>query len=182
MQSANEAERPGAVRAFFDLIAEAFVSGLPQDPLSMRIKSLAMRARGARVGKRVKIWRRVWIDDFRRVTFGDEVTVGHGAMFVCGGGGNVAVGDRVMIAHGAQIISSGHRIPDDPAQAMRWSGPESDPVSIENDAWIGAGAIVLPGVTVAQGAIVGAGSVVTADVPANAVVVGNPARVIRTRS
>ncbi len=181
MQSANEAERPGAVRAFFDLIAEVFVSGLPQDPASMRVKRAAMRARGARVGKRLKIWRRVWIDDLRRVSFGDEVTIGHGAMLVCGGGGEITVGNRVMIGHGAQIISSGHRIPDDPAQPMRWSGPESEPISIEDDAWIGAGAIVLPGVTVAEGAIVGAGAVVTCDVPANAVVVGNPARVVRTR-
>ena len=182
MQSANEAERPGAVRAFLDLIAEAFVSTLPQDPASMSIKRAVMRARGARVGKRIKIWRRVWIDDLRQISLGDEVTIGHGAMLVCGGGGGITVGDRVMIGHGAQILSSGHRIPDDPTEPMRWSGPSSEPISISDDAWIGAGAIVLPGVTIAEGAIVGAGAVVTCDVPTNAVVVGNPARVVRTRS
>ena len=182
MESADRAERPGALRSFLDLVAGSFISGLPQDPVSMRIKRAAMRVRGAQVGKRMKIWRRVWIDDLRRISLGDDVTIGHGAMLVCGGGGRIEVGDRVMIGHGAQIISSGHRIPDDPAEPMRWSGPQSDPISIADDAWIGAGAIVLPGVTIADGAIVGAGAVVTSDVPSNAVVVGNPARVIRTRS
>ncbi|MFD1549580.1 DapH/DapD/GlmU-related protein [Levilactobacillus fuyuanensis] len=50
---------------------------------------------------------------------------------------------------------------------------------IEQNAWIGAGATVLPGVTVGENAIVGAGAVVTKDVPANVVVVGTPARVLR---
>ncbi|WP_225421336.1 DapH/DapD/GlmU-related protein [Levilactobacillus fuyuanensis] len=50
---------------------------------------------------------------------------------------------------------------------------------MEQNAWIGAGATVLPGVTVGENAIVGAGAVVTKDVPANVVVVGTPARVLR---
>ena len=52
-------------------------------------------------------------------------------------------------------------------------------MAIEDDAWIGAGAIILPGVTIHKGAIVGAGSVVTKDVPPYSIVAGNPARVIR---
>ena len=53
------------------------------------------------------------------------------------------------------------------------------PIVIEDDVWIAAGAIILRGVTIGKGAIVGAGAVVSADVPSFAIVVGNPARVIR---
>ena len=54
-----------------------------------------------------------------------------------------------------------------------------DPVSIEDDAWIAAGAIILKGITIGRGAIVGAGAVVTRSVPPMSVVAGNPAKVIR---
>ena len=53
---------------------------------------------------------------------------------------------------------------------------------IADDAWLGTNAVILPGVRVGNGAVVGAGAVVTKDVPANAIVVGNPARLLRTRS
>ena len=53
------------------------------------------------------------------------------------------------------------------------------PVKIEDGAWIGGGAIILPGVTIGRNAVIGAGAVVTKDIPANAVAVGSPARVIR---
>ena len=54
-------------------------------------------------------------------------------------------------------------------------------IVVEDGAWIGAGCILLPGVTVGRNAVVGAGSVVTKDVPADAVAAGNPATVIRPR-
>ena len=52
-------------------------------------------------------------------------------------------------------------------------------VTIEDDVWIGAGAIILPGTTIHKGAVIGAGAVVTKDVPPFSVVVGNPARIVR---
>lgn len=53
------------------------------------------------------------------------------------------------------------------------------PVVIKKNAWIGAGVTILPGVTIGENAIVGAAAVVTKDVPANTIVVGNPARIVR---
>lgn len=56
------------------------------------------------------------------------------------------------------------------------------PITIGEDAWIGAGVIILPGVSVGRGSLLGAGSIVTKDVPEYTVVAGNPARVLRTLS
>lgn len=74
-----------------------------------------------------------------------------------------------------QLITTGH-VPDPAGRRATVSRP----IVLGNNVWIGAGAIVLPGVTVGDNSIIGAGAVVTRDVPANAVAVGNPARVVRT--
>jgi maltose O-acetyltransferase len=85
----------------------------------------------------------------------------------------VSIGDRTQIAPGVQILAADH--PRDPIQ--RASGLECGrPVSIGQNVWIGAGAIILPGVTIGDDAVIGAGSVVTRDVPDGATAFGNPAR------
>jgi maltose O-acetyltransferase len=86
----------------------------------------------------------------------------------------VRIGADCQIGPAVQIYTADH--PLDAEQ--RRSGLESGrPVSIGDNVWIGGGAIILPGVTIGDNAVVGAGSVVTRDVPAGAVVMGNPARV-----
>ena len=166
--------------AALDYLVELLMAVLPQDGASMRLKSWAMRSRGAKVGRGTKLWRGVWIDDYPRVRIGEDVTIGKSAMLIAGGG--IEIGDRVMVAHGAKLVSAGHRIPDTRDQQMRWSGAECAPIRIMPDAWIGAGAIVLPGTCVGEGAVVAAGAVVTRDVPAFAIVGGVPARAIGSRS
>ena len=85
----------------------------------------------------------------------------------------VHIGDRTQIGPGAQILAADH--PRDPAE--RAAGLESGrAVRIGGNVWIGAGAIILPGVSVGDGALVGAGSEVTRDVPAGAIEGGNPTR------
>lgn len=85
----------------------------------------------------------------------------------------VTIGAMTQIGPGVQILTADHpREPALRAQMLEFGRP----VSIGANVWIGGGAIVLPGITIGDNAIVGAGSVVTRDVPAGAVVVGNPAR------
>jgi len=86
----------------------------------------------------------------------------------------VTIGDRTQIGPGVQILAADH--PRD--AAGRASGLEfGRPVRIGRNVWIGAGAIILPGVSIGDDALIGAGSVVTRDVPAGATAFGNPARV-----
>ena len=86
----------------------------------------------------------------------------------------VTIGDRTQIGPGVQILAADH--PRDPA--IRASGLEfGRPVRIGRNVWIGAGAIILPGVCIGDDALIGAGSIVTHDVPAGATAFGNPARV-----
>jgi len=86
----------------------------------------------------------------------------------------VTIGDRTQIGPGVQILAADH--PRDPE--ARASGLEfGRPVHIGSNVWIGAGAIILPGVSIGDDALIGAGSIVTRDVPAGATAFGNPARV-----
>ena len=88
----------------------------------------------------------------------------------------ITIGDDTQIGPNVQLLTPTHPLDPDLRRA-KWEAAE--PVVIGANVWIGGGAVVLPGVTVGDDAVIGAGAVVTRDVPAGAVVVGNPARPIR---
>src|SRR5215472_17902081 len=90
--------------------------------------------------------------------------------------GGIGIADDVMIGPNVSIITAGH--PLEPSQ--RRAATIGKPIVIEKNVWIAAGATVIGGVTVGENSVVAAGSVVTKDVPANTLVGGNPARVIRS--
>ena len=107
------------------------------------------------------------------ITFGDGVYLNAGCTIL--DSAPVRIGARTMLGPGVQIYCAEHA--KDPK--MRFEGLEvARPVIIGEDAWIGGGAIILAGVTIGDRAIVGAGAVVTRDVAEDAVVVGNPARLV----
>jgi maltose O-acetyltransferase len=88
----------------------------------------------------------------------------------------VHIGNHVMIGPVVQIYTAAHHLQAE----KRIQGWEiAQPIVIEDNVWLGGGAIILPGVRIGQNAVVGAGTVVTGDVAENTVVAGNPARVIR---
>jgi maltose O-acetyltransferase len=94
--------------------------------------------------------------------------------------GGISIGDYVLIGSNVTISSGRHPIEDsDPPIFARETIPL--PITIEDDVWIGAGAVIMPGITLRKGTVVGANSVVTKDTAEYAVVVGAPARHIRNR-
>lgn len=89
---------------------------------------------------------------------------------------DIFIGDYVMFGPNVTIATAGHPIePSLRERAVQYNVP----VRIGNNVWIGAGAVILPGVQIGDNTVVGAGSVVTKDIPANVVAVGNPCRVLR---
>lgn len=89
----------------------------------------------------------------------------------------ITIGDDVQIGPGVQLLTPTHPVEPGP---RRDKLEAAQPISIADNVWIGGGAVILPGVTVGENSVVGAGAVVTRDVPPNTVVVGNPARAVRT--
>ncbi len=127
---------------------------------------------------------------------GKHVNIEHGAFFAsgkdisignhsglgihCRVSGPLSIGDDVMMAPGVTIVTQNHET-SDLSIPMRLQTAPKHKVTIGNDVWIGANAIILPGITIGNGAIVAGGAVVTRDVPDYAVVGGNPAKIIKNR-
>lgn len=88
----------------------------------------------------------------------------------------ITIGDDVQIGPNVQLLTPTHPLEPGP---RRDKLEAAKPITIGNNVWLGGGVIVLPGVTIGENTVVGAGAVVTKDLPANAVAVGNPARVVR---
>jgi acetyltransferase-like isoleucine patch superfamily enzyme len=94
------------------------------------------------------------------------------------GQGGITIGDRVYTAPLVQMLAVNH-IYHDPTRPMIEQGITAQGITVEDDVWIGAGAVITDGVRIGQGAVVAAGAVVTKDVAAHTVVGGVPARLIK---
>ena len=109
---------------------------------------------------------------------GDESNIGPYSYIGCSG--YIEIGNRVMISPRVSIYAENHVFADT-SVPMKDQGVQRGFVKIEDDCWIASNSVILSGVTVGTGAVVAAGSVVTKDVPAYAIVAGNPAKVIKMR-
>jgi acetyltransferase-like isoleucine patch superfamily enzyme len=145
---------------------------------------------GLVLGDRVHVytWSTFNVEPTGSMEIGDD-TVLVGPVFMCAE--RISVGRRVVISYQVTIADSDFH-PIDPNERKRdavANAPFGDrskrpsylsrPVVIEDDAWIGISAIILKGVHVGRGARIGAGAVVTSDVPPGAMVIGNPAQIVR---
>jgi maltose O-acetyltransferase len=109
-----------------------------------------------------------------RVHVGARTFVNAGALFLDVAA--ITLGDDVQVGPNVQFLTPTHPL-DPELRRARWEAAE--PITVGDNAWLGGGVILLPGVTVGENTVVGAGAVVTKDVPPSVLAVGNPARVIR---
>ncbi len=116
----------------------------------------------------------LYVDYGSNLRVGERVFANYGlvALDVVG----ITIGDDVQMGPNVQLLTPTHPL-DPELRLAKWEAGQ--PIVIEDNVWIGGGAIVLAGVTVGLNSVVGAGAVVTKDVPPNVVVVGNPARIVR---
>ncbi|MDI6752576.1 MAG: acyltransferase, partial [bacterium] len=113
------------------------------------------------------------------VKIGSHCSIGPNVV-LSGSEGGIEIGNSVMIAGNVFAAANSHII-NDLSAPMYQQGYSLKGIRIEEDVWLGAGVIVLDGVTIGRGAVVGAGAVVTKDLPEYSVSVGIPARVIKYR-
>ena len=150
--------------------------------LSSKINRLKSRTRGYYYSKifrscgkkRPFINRYVVFSCPQNIDCGSNVTINPQCYFAAKGG--ITLGDDVTISAGARILSSSLKIED----GLIIKRHIHKPVKHGNRVWLGAGAMVCPGVTIGENTIVAAGAVVTKDMPANSVVAGVPAKVIKS--
>lgn len=110
----------------------------------------------------------------KHVHFGDHVYLNFGCTFV--DDTHIYIGSYTMFGPNVVVATAAH--PLDPEQ--RKKGLQyNKPVRIGENCWIGAGALIMPGVTIGDNTVIGAGSVVTKDIPANVVAVGNPCKIVK---
>jgi len=141
------------------------------------------------VGRGIRIGNRCSFNDFCQIVTdhydsGCGIEIGDNSHFNFGcylsGTGGLKIGKDCLCAPGVKILSGGHNF-DCLTTPIIKQGLDTAPVVIEDNVWIGAGAIILQNVTIGSGSVVAAGAVVTKSVERNSVVGGVPARLIKTR-
>lgn len=132
----------------------------------------------AQIGKGVTIHHSVYIRNPEKLRIDNNSNINHGCELYCRGG--ITIGSGTMIAYQAMIFSDSRTFMGKTPLKHRKERTML-PVIIGSDVWIGARAIILPGVHIHDHAIVAAGAVVTNDVEPWAIVAGNPARIVKNR-
>ena len=148
--------------------------------LSKKCRDLVCKQFFYSIGRNVNVEHGAYFGSGCLIEIGDNSGIG----VDCHIPADIRIGNDVMMGPQVLIIgrNQNHRF-DDVGIPMRLQGYEDAlPVVIEDDVWLGARVIVLPGIRIGRGSVIGAGAVVTKDVPPFAICAGNPARIIRFRN
>ncbi|MDQ0614397.1 acetyltransferase-like isoleucine patch superfamily enzyme [Microbacterium sp. W4I4] len=138
-----------------------------------RVRELLAELIGRPVAETVTVFPPFASDFGKNIRIGERVFINSGCRFQDQGG--ITIGDDCLIGHNAVIATLNHDL-----APSRRADMHPAPVLLGRNVWVGANVTILPGVTVGDDAVLGAASVVTKDVPAGAIVVGSPARVVRS--
>lgn len=141
------------------------------DPVAVR--NLLGKITGSAIDESVAVFTPLYINYGRNTKIGRNVFINFDCVFLDLGG--ITIEDDVLMAPRVSLLSEGHPLSPEDRQSLI-----PGPVVIKRGAWIGAGATILPGVTVGENAVVAAGAVVAKDVPPNTIVGGVPAKIIKT--
>lgn len=139
-------------------------------PYTEEYESLVKELFRGNIGEGSRVMPSIKVVRGNSVKIGKNVVIMYNCLMMAAG--TITIEDDAQVAANVQLISNNHDIHDRKILVCK-------PVVLKKNCWIGAGASILPGVTVGENAIVGAGSVVTKDVEANTIVAGNPAIVIK---
>ena len=136
------------------------------------IRALMSRLTGRPVHESVALFPPFYSEFGKNLALGKDVFINLGCRFQDTGG--ITIGDGTLIGHGSTLTTLNHSVDPD-----RRADMTPAPIVIGHQVWLGASVTVVPGVTIGDGAIVGAGAVVTRDVPADSIVAGVPAKLVR---
>jgi acetyltransferase-like isoleucine patch superfamily enzyme len=137
------------------------------------IRGLLSQITASEIDESVAVFTPLYINYGKHTKIGKNVFINFDCVFLDLGG--ITIEDNVLIAPKVSLLSEGH-----PISPNERSSLVPGPIHIKQNAWIGAGATILPGVTIGENSVVAAGAVVSKDVPANTVVGGIPAKVIKS--
>ncbi len=138
-----------------------------------RVRELLAQLIGKPVDESVTVFPPFYSDFGKNISLGRRIFINSGCKFQDQGG--VAIGDDCLIGHNAVMATLNHDLAPN-----RRADIHPAPIVIGRNVWIGANVTILPGVTIGDNAVIAAAAVVTKDVPDNSIVVGSPARVVRS--
>ena len=136
------------------------------------IRGLFSELIGQPVDEKFALFPPFYSDFGKNITVGKNVFINSGFCFQDQGG--IEIGDDVQIGHAVVLATINHGLSPEKRSDMYF-----EPIKIGNRVWIGSNSTILPGITIGDGAVIAAGSVVTKNVPANTIVGGVPAKVIK---
>src|SRR3954470_3505199 len=136
------------------------------------IRDLLSQITGSKIDESVAVFTPLYINYGKNTKIGKNVFINFDCVFLDLGG--ITIEDNVLIAPKVSLLSEGHPVSPNDRQSL-----VPGHIHIRKNAWIGAGATILPGVTIGENAVVAAGAVVSKDVPSNTIVGGIPAKYIK---
>ncbi|OPB98804.1 acetyltransferase [Elizabethkingia meningoseptica] len=137
------------------------------------VRSLLSQITGTEIDESVAVFTPLYLNYGKNIKIGKNVFINFDCVFLDLGG--ITIEDNVLIAPKVSLLSEGHPLEPETRHAL-----VPKPIHIKKNAWIGAGATILQGVTIGENAVIASGAVVSKDVPDNVIVGGIPAKIIKT--